>query len=151
MSTNAAVRTAWADNVFASINSGENAFDYDIVGDSQAELSKLNYGQRIDAWSYTVTSSEVAWGVRITKLTFTVTVKHWIQQNNDADGSNYNELIDSFRTVNDYVLDNLGSQWDSTVDYYTGPTVPAVSVVSINGTPCWFAQVVYTGIKQINA
>lgn len=149
MSTNAAVRAAWLAQVFDNINNGDNAYDFELATDSENELSKFIYNQRIDAWVYTVTSNEVPFGVQINQITFTVSVKRYLQQNNDKDGSHYNELVDSFRTVNDYVLDNLTSTWAATVDYYTGPSAPKVSSTSVAGTPSWVAEVTYTGIKQL--
>lgn len=149
MSSNSQVRLAWSEHVFQHINDGENAYDYQISTDSENELSKFHYNQRVDAWMYIVTSSEVPFGVQITQITFTVTVKRYLQQINDKDGSHYNELLDGFRTVNDYVQDNLTVNWDSTIDYYTGPSAPNVSSVSVAGTPCWLAEATYTGIKQL--
>ena len=151
MSTNAAVRTAWADEVFANINNGNNSYDYELNQDSQSDLSKFMYGKRIDAWSYTVLSREIPAAIITNEIIFDVTVKHYLQQNNDADSSNYNELVDSFRTLGDYVIDNLTQSWGTVnLDYFEGPSELEVELSSVGGTPTWIGQQKFIGHILVN-
>ena len=58
MSTNAAVRTAWADDVFANINDGVNSYGYEInrTNQSATDLELGYYNQQVDFFEYVVSS-----------------------------------------------------------------------------------------------
>lgn len=151
MTTNTAVRTAWQTNVFNHINNGGNSYSYEIIPDSEANIVKGYYANRIDFWVYVVTSTEYPAMTGMNKETFTVKVKHWVEQKDNISGSSFNQLIDDFRTVNDYVLDNLGASWGSTIQVYTGPTPLTPSLVDFGQAKTWFGEVSFEGINFVNS
>jgi hypothetical protein len=152
MSTNAAVRTAWADNVFKNINAGVNSYGYEInrTNQSATDLELGYYNQRVDFWEYLVTSIKTPFLMGKYNLKFIVTVRGTLQIDESGAGTAQQNLIDSFRTVNDYVITNLGTKWDTTIDYYEGPTDLSISAVQWGGKSAWQGVTTYTAFKITN-
>lgn len=152
MSSNAQVRTAWADDVFDNINSGLNSYDYEINRQTQSgsDLELGYYNQVIDFWEYTVNSIKTPFLMGKYNLRFTVKIRHTIQVTETGAGTAHNQLMDDFRTINDYVITNLGTKWNNTVDYYEGPSEITSSQTTWGGKSCYQGEVTYTAFKVTN-
>lgn len=152
MSTNAAVRTAWADDVFANINAGVNSYGYEInrTNQSATDLELGYYNQQVDFFEYVVSSVKTPFLMGKYNLKFIVTVRRTIQISESGAGTAQQDLIDSFRTINDYVITNLGTKWNNTIDYYEGPADLSISAVTWGGKSAWQGQTTYTAFKITN-
>lgn len=160
MSTNALVRTAWADNVFANLNAGKNSYQRLLAPTSQDEIA-LGYDEetkRIYFWEYIVSSLQhfpyIGGGVNVRKVDFKVEITHWQQrntQNNPAEDSSMSDVLDAFQTLAGYVRTNLGHTWDSTVDFFETPSEVEIEAAEFDGKPCWKAKQIYKAIKTISS
>lgn len=150
MTTNAAVRTEWKTDVWGNINGGKNAYDYELVESQESEVAKAYLDGKIDFWVYIVASTKIPITTGQYEERFQVIVRHWVQQKDDVDGANYKQLIDDFRTMNDFVQTNLGESWNNTVQTFDGPGIPTPSLVNFANIPCWFAEVVYNATNLVN-
>lgn len=152
MSSNALVRTAWTDNVFSNINAGENSYAYNLNRTNQSanDIELGYYNKNIDFWEYVVTSTKTPLLMNKYQITFTVELRHTIAVNENSSGVAQIELIDSFRSVNDYVITNLGTKWDNTVDYYEGPQPISITSDLWGGKAVWVGTQIYTAFKLTN-
>lgn len=152
MSTNAAVRTAWADKVFANINLGENSYGYSLnrTNQSGTDIELGYYQKNIDFWEYVVKSSKIPMLMGKYQVRFELEVTHTLNINEDGKGTEQIALIDSFRTINDYVITNLGTKWDNTVDYYEGPTAVTITAETWGGKAVWVGKQTYIAFKMTN-
>lgn len=157
MSTNALVRTAWAENVFANINAGANSYDRAIEPTSQSEIN-LGYDantKRVYVWFYVVTSrdenNEIGGGAAVREKFFSVALTHMREKGEGGSDSDHNAVIDAFETLNGYVRTNLTTNWDSTVSFYEKPSEVEVTSGTWDGKPVWIGKQIYTARKKLSS
>jgi len=152
VTSNAVIRTAWADNVFININNGENSYGYELnrTNQSATDLELGYYKQQIDFWEYFVVSTKQPRLMGKYQEKFTLTVRHSLAISENGAATSHQNLMDSLRTVNDLVITNLGTKWDNTVDYYEGPNDPSLSADTWGGKAIWTATQTYTAFKITN-
>lgn len=142
MSTNAQVRAAWQSKVFANINGGQNAFDYDYWPESRKDRSNLVYNKRVDFWLYTVRHTTEFTMMRGEMQHFEVEIARFLE--NVPGEKNSNQVIDDFVTLQGYVRNTLGDTWQSTVSLYR---LPEDSVVperqQFEEVECWVGRQIY--------
>jgi len=152
MSSNADIRTAWSENVFENIAQGENSYGYAInrTNQSASDIELGYYNRQIDFWEYVVTSIKTPLLMGKYRETFRLELKHSLGVEQSDDAIAQQTLIDSFRTVNDLVITNLGTKWDNTVDYYEGPSEITVTADQWGGKAIWTGTQIYTAFKITN-
>ncbi|MCA9811714.1 MAG: hypothetical protein KC483_02505 [Nitrosarchaeum sp.] len=151
MSTNAQVRTAWNTNVFSNF-SGVSSYAYAIDPDSGVDANLGISSGIVNFWQYVVKSTEVPQLMGKNQLLFEVVVSRVIQD--DLTGANHNVAIDDFRTLIDYVNDNLDTDWGGTVDKSTEFPTPGdfnVEPFKWGSTPCWRGTMTFRAEKLVNA
>lgn len=157
MTTNALVRTAWAENVFANINSGANSFSRVIEPVSQDEIA-LCYDantKKIYGWFYVVTCHEehndIGGGINVRDQIFSVALTHMREKGEGGTDLAHNEVIDAFETLTGLVRTNLTINWDSTVDYWEKPSELEVSSGTWDGKPIWIGKQVFKARKKVSS
>jgi len=150
MSTNADVRTAWAAQVLANINSGTNSYTYQIQRSKLGGklLEKGYYNKIVDFYEYSVESVKLHKLMGKFQTVFTVKIRHTIEA--DQSGDNYTALQDSFQTINGLVITNLGLSWSSTVDFYEGPNDLTILEGDFDSRSTWIGESSYTAFKLTN-
>lgn len=151
MSTNAAVRDAWKTQVFDNFPHVPS-FQYPLSQASQEQVKRGIKSNQVNFFEYLVQSTETPQMTQVNRLDFRVTVRRTIEQ--DVKGANYATMLDDFRTLTDYVNDNLGVHWNQTVTLSTEPQVNNdlnIEDYEYDGRPCWRAQLIFTAIKFVNA
>jgi hypothetical protein len=151
MTTAALVRAAWNTAVWSNIsaqNITPNIYNYDITLDSTKEISKLRYNQEINFITYITTRAQTIRMMSQVEQRVIVEIRYYLEA--DIEGLNFNEAVTAFETIDGLVINQLGTSWSSTVDYYEiqeGP--PAISRISIENLPVWLGVYRYTGFKNI--
>lgn len=159
MSTAAQVRAAWAAGVWQdpdllAISPNVHAFDMEAVAEiNTAFESLLMHGQEINFWQYGINKSWQSGGTYNQQLlTFTVSVKYFLEAETDTDGANYNAVIDAFETLYSTVEANIGNSWSSTVEFRTWqPGPPIVKLTRIRDRRVWAAEMQVEGYQSIAA
>lgn len=149
MSTNSAIRSAWQSAVFN--NFSFPSYSYIIDPDSGFDLNLGMYLGQVNFFQWIVTSSEVPEMSLYNRVDYRIAINRTIQD--DTTGTNVTSLVDDFRTLIDYVNDNLGTDWSGTISY--GGTFPTLDQLNPQpvfwGTiPCWNAEIVFEGLKFVN-
>ena len=149
MSTNAQVRTVWQAQVFDNLT--PTAYDYYFDYDSsETSPDKGMTAGDINHFQYLVSSTEEPLVSKRNNLIFTVKVRRIIED--EPTGANHNALIDDFRTLLDYVNDNLDTDWDGTVELstdYPEATTPELS--QWGSVPVWIGEITFKAVKEIAA
>lgn len=157
MSTNALVRTAWAENVFANINSGANSYSRVIEPKSQTEvaLGMHNDTKKVYVWFYPVTVSDehniIGGGFNCRTQNYQVSLTHIQEKIEGANDTAHDAVIDAFETLSGLVRINLGINWDSTVDLYEKASPVEISSGEWGGKPVWIGKQIYTAKKRISS
>lgn len=145
MSTNALVRAAWATYVWAQINNGRNAFDYDVWPESRRKHAQAGlFDGEVDFWIYSIRHrNEYLLGQSEVKH-FEVEVVRTLQ--NDPEGEAYSTVIDDFNsTLYNLVKSSLGDTWGGTVSLWRPPAeAPAPIRTTFNQVDVFEARVLYT-------
>lgn len=144
--SNAAVRTAWEEKVFANINLGRNSFNYDFWPETRKERYEGTVKDlTVDFWLYQVRSvprMELIGGL---VTVYEVEVVRVIEK--DETGSNYNTVIDDLNvTLFGLVKSSLGDTWNGTVQLWRPPTeAPKPERKQFAEHDIWEARVIYEG------
>lgn len=149
MSTNQAVRNAWKTNVFDKFNVA--FYDRLVLPESDRITSTIGYTDgALNHFQCMVTSAEVPMVSKQNDLLFKVQVLRIIED--DPEGDNLKTLADDFRTLINYVNDNLGTSWSNTVDLTVEfPSEVDQELIRWGSIPAWRGEMVFTALKQINA
>lgn len=152
MSNNATIRLVWENKIFKNINNGENSYAYQLnrTNQSGTDLDLGYYQREIDFWEYFVTSTKTQKLMGKYEIKFAMTVRHSVGISENGGATSHNALLDSFGTLNDLVITNLGTKWDNTVDYYEGPSDPIVNADTWDGKGIWTGTQIYTAFKITN-
>lgn len=157
MSTQAAVRAAWAAGVWANASVTAitpKIYDFDIESlarVSRAHGAKLYHNQKINFFQYTVARS---WRFDLTAShtvsEYVVTIRYYRDAQEDFTGTAFNAIASAFETIISTVSSGLGTSWTGTVEYYFPQNEPPqIGVGLIEERPVWTGTFQFKGIKQI--
>lgn len=149
MSTSALVRTAWFENVWSNstvLTYTDRIHLHDVLADSEFDVDLLHYDTQINFFTCIVQRAHEARMMGSTLYQYQVQVLYHLQQT-DVEGSTFNLVQDRLETVDGLVITALGSNWDSTVDYYTGSTARAIELITVSGKRCWRGGYTYQAFK----
>lgn len=152
MSTSQQIADIWRTYVFDHADIQDittKVYDYQLTVDSEREITKWYYNQRINCVTYLTQYSTVFGLTEQEQREYLVTVTYYKQV--DTDGTAYKAVRDFFETLKDLVLSELGHRWQETVDFYNPPSeTPEISEIEIGGEKCWQGQVVYQAFKTVS-
>lgn len=153
MSTSALVEAAWS-TVFANaamqaISSKAHAFD--VTQDSEHEIEKLyDASNSINFFTYLVKRSAEFKVTGAILYSFEVEVTYYKEQ--DTSGAAWTAVRNGLETLFSQVRSEIGTQWDSTVDFWRPQQgAPEISVVTLDDAPCWRGRYVFKGEKQVSS
>ena len=151
MTTNAQVREAWRDLVFAALpGAGVNAFDNQVLPETRRERKSCMLNKRIDYWQYIVSNVPTPGMLGAEIQSFEVQVTRVIQK--DADNAAFNEVLDDIsEALYDKVKTGLGDTWNGTVQQWDPPAgQPKVVEDNFGEERVWKCTVVYKAQNQVN-
>lgn len=149
MSTSAQVRTAWFEKVWSDesvLEFTERIFLHDVIVDSEFDVELLHHEQQINFITCIVQRAHEAMKMGQTRYQYQVQVLYHLQQS-DVEGSTFNDVQDRIEIVDGLVISALGSNWNSTVDYYTGSNARTLELITISGKRCWRGGYTYSAFK----
>jgi hypothetical protein len=156
LSTQAAVRAAWASAIWAdsSITAySAKIYDFDIESIatvSAAHNAKTLVEGKVNFWQYTISR---AWAYENTgkkECRYLVTVRYYRDAQEDLSGTGFNAVHAAFDTLIPLVLSALTMNWGGTIEAYElqdGP--PAIAPILIQERPVWRGEYQFRGYKQI--
>lgn len=153
MTTSSAVRTAWETAVWQHpdlIAITDKVYPYDVLQDSQFDVSALYYGGEVNFFTYQVAREQAPSGTsRQFTQTISVLVSYTLMQT-DVAGSTFNLVQDRLETVDDLVVTSLGPTWGGTVQVVRGGTTRGVTSRTVDDRKCWTSSYLYTATKLVN-
>lgn len=149
MSTSLQVEEAWQSNVWGNTyikQCSPVVIAFEPAETSEKDLSYLYHRGLVNYWSYVVTRSimyPIFSAGDKAQLKYTVRVSYTKEQ--DGSGESYRDVRNAFETLVSVAYSGLGSDWGSTVDYWTPEEDPlSIEEVEIAGAKCWRGSIVFT-------
>ena len=143
------VRDAWRSLVWTHdsvLDITDKVYLQDVLVESELDFARLCFEGRVNFFTCRVQRrTEPRLGGQ-TRYTFRVSVDYYLQQT-DVPESTYNVVEDRLGVVDGLVISELTTDWNGTVDYYTGATPLEIKPVPIGGRQCWRGGLVYTAFK----
>ena len=156
MSTNALVRTAWQENVFANIDQGLTSYSRKIELTSQEEIELVytDDTKKILYWTYVVNSTWKYYYMgtgnnNAREVGFKVEIEHIREKEEGGDDTAFNAVLDAFETLGGLVRTNLSATWDGTVDLWNEPSEVEIDSITIEGRHCWRGKQIYKATKRV--
>jgi len=149
------IRTKWKTKVFensAILNITNKALDYELSPESEKEITDGSFTQELNFFEYVVSRSEVSQpeigGFSRPVYKFLCEVRYTKQI--DTDGTNFNSVVDAMSLLIDVVRAQLGSSWDSVIDYQEDPiSIDAPTKETVADIECYRSIARFSAIKQI--
>lgn len=151
MTTLAQVREAWRTDVFEQstiLSLTPQTYNYELNLESTLEVTKLRYEGRINAFQYITNRALRLRLSNQTEQRFEVSIEYFLEA--DTTGEAYNDVLEAFETIDTAVRANLGSNWNSLVEYYQAQTdVIQINQRTIENIAVWVGSYRYLGFKNI--
>ena len=150
MSTLVEVRAAW-NNVLSDstvTDYTERVYNYDIInteGVSEGHESQFMDDGYINFVQFVTTVDREFVSTNEVQEIFTVSITYY--RGIDIDGDNSKSASEFFDDLFNVVRSELGTSWDSTIDFYTMESVSRLTQV-IDNKNTWVATQNYVGIKN---
>lgn len=146
MTTSAAIDAVWLSTIWNSATIQAlttKIFQYDIVQDTEAEISKFYKDGEVNCFVALTSQASRYIGTSITRTDISVTVDYYRQK--DASGAHWTEARNNIETLYALVVSALGFTWGGTVSFWEGQDKPVdISETDIKGVKCWRARFVFT-------
>lgn len=145
MTALSAVRDAW-DAVFASSTLQSyttNFYTYDLAATTDKSISNsalMMLNNEINFIQATFAKSSKFEMCNELLSTFNIVISYYREIDND--GTNYHAITDFFDSLLGVVLDEVGTDWDGTIDYFQ-PGDVTLGVANLDSRDCWTGRVQY--------
>lgn len=147
--TSADIRDAWEAAVLthATVTTfTPNIYLYDVLADSQFQVSGLYYEGAINFLTCKVQRRSEPLMMNQTRYTFEVRLEYYLQQT-DMSESTFNTCQDRLEAIDTLVRTELTGSWSGTVDYYQGGQPTRIDAVPVDTRACWRGGFTYTAFK----
>jgi hypothetical protein len=136
------IETAWIDKIWQNLtilNITDKIHNFEITDTSQFELDQLSFNQELNYFEWVVTRAIQYQPIGAeNEAVCKIMVEIRYTRQKDTTGENWRSVRDVFSDLITLVHSELGSSWDSTVDFYTHQQDPAdITTDLINDVPCW--------------
>lgn len=125
-----------------------NAYDHDILEDSNYDARKMLSEKEVNFWVYLVTKQVLQKLSGAEQETYNIEFKYY--RFADKAGDNQAELFDTFEELHSNIRTVLGTTLSGTVDFYRSLDRPITkTTLVLDGKPCWVGSSVYEAVRTV--